>query len=69
MTVLFDCGREDLSLESRFVKAERALNAVATLSLRNVNMQSDDSMSRMLSSKSILRLERFLSIRGIETWT
>ena len=67
LVLICPVDRKALPDSAKFLKAERALNAVATLSLQKVNMQSDDSMSRALSSKSILRLERFLSTSGIES--
>ena len=57
---------QDLAAQARYVRAERALNAIATLSLQKVHVRGDDPMSRSTSSKTILRLERFLSTRGIE---
>ena len=61
----FHC--QDLPAQARYVRAERALNAIATLSLQKVQVKTDDSMSRMLSSKAILRIETFLSTTAIET--
>ena len=53
--------RQDMAPHSKYVKAERALNAIATMSCKKICMKGDDAMSRSLSSKSILRLDRFLS--------
>lgn len=51
---------------SKYIKAERALNAVATLSCKKPLARGDDAMSRSTSAKSILRVERFLSLSGID---
>ena len=60
--------RQDMAPHSKYVKAERALNAIATMSCKKICMKGDDAMSRSLSSKSILRLDRFLSMASIDTW-
>jgi len=57
---------QDMGQHGKYIKAERALEAIASLSCKRLNMRSDDSMSRSLSAKSILRLERFLSMSGID---
>ena len=57
-----------MGAHAKYMRAERALNAIATLSCRKIHARGDDSMSRSSSSKSILRLEGFLSASGISTW-
>ncbi len=58
---------QDMNAHAKYVRAERALNAIATLSCKQLSMRGDDAMSRSVSTKSILRLERFLSTAGIDT--
>ena len=53
---------------SKYIRAERALNAVATLSCKKINVRCDDAMSRTTSAKSILRIEGFLSRTAIASW-
>lgn len=62
----FPMNLQDMSANAKYIRAERALNAIATLSCKQLTMRGDEAMSRSASTKSILRLERFLSITGID---
>ena len=48
---------------SKYIKAERALDAISTLScsIKTLVSRGDESLCRAASSKSILRLERYLN--------
>lgn len=53
---------------SKYVKAERALDAISSLScsVKTLASRGDDSLCRAASTKSILRLERYLSPTSID---